>query len=89
MNIKEAVVSGREFKRPFYSDWLYVDARGTVVWERSRDAKTFDAADLLADDWELKPRKVKKTGYIPRHYLDQATLEVVRDYVEVTWEEEE
>ncbi len=84
MNIIEAVKSGRPFRRRrIGEDWLGPTDSPIVLGYES----------LLADDWELKPRKVKKTGWVRRKdiesYRSMYNDALGEKLVEVTWEEEE
>lgn len=58
MNLLEAFESGRRFRRRNHAD--------DRPWnDPSADVNCFNSRDILAEDWEIEPRKkVKKTVWV-------------------------
>jgi hypothetical protein len=59
MIIQEAIKSGRPFKRPNWTGECWTLADDIFYFEQGRvefeKANQFIPADILADDWEVKP----------------------------------
>ena len=100
MTIIEAVKTGKPFRRRGRVEYYLIDDHGLRPFDgRPYGYIPLGEADLLADDWEVKREKVKKTGLVFRPHIQYIGLaEIDRDeshinpalrMVKVTWEEEE
>ena len=97
MTIIEAVRSGRMFARMswyFPLKWLSC-SDGDIVWPNGKVPR-LSREDILADDWEVKREKVKKTGWVlttdihkPGELLEYDGLGHLPKCVQVTYEVEE
>lgn len=55
MNLKDAISSGRPFKREKWSDvyWLIEDGNEFLFYQNNNLKKTLKAEDMISDDWVI------------------------------------
>ena len=56
MTLQEVIKSSKEFKRPCYENWFFVD-KVNKIWAytgKYRYIPSFSVEDILADDWVVK-----------------------------------
>lgn len=61
MTLKEAIKSGKRFKRPCYEVWLKLNKeRNSIEWSNN-SAPYHPGIELSYDDWEVEEKKVEIT----------------------------
>ena len=64
MTLKEAINSGKDFKRIVNPTWLSLDENDDIkiIADGSSFLATMNKEDILADDWEVKEEKLELTA---------------------------
>lgn len=55
LTLKEAIESGRPFRRKGWQVFVVVDETNRFVWEDDQKRAFLESLDIFATDWELKP----------------------------------